>query len=236
MHNVPNEKITASVMAATDPLSPFWKSDREIDNAIGALRYRRAEEKRQVQAELIQTAKLLCDEDLAIFIHLLLWDCPREVSLATLRKMIGKDATNEQVVAIAGPCKAYTRCIRCGRSYWQDVFSRKELRAKHMNTIDACPDCLSISAETAEVLLKTARARTQKLAAMPYQEYLQTPEWKETRKAALEHAHHRCQICNSSERLNVHHRTYERRGRERSDDLIVLCNSCHALYHGKAKV
>jgi hypothetical protein len=33
------------------------------------------------------------------------------------------------------------------------------------------------------------------------------------------------------ELLEVHHRTYERLGRELTTDLTVPCNACHELYH-----
>jgi 5-methylcytosine-specific restriction endonuclease McrA len=64
-----------------------------------------------------------------------------------------------------------------------------------------------------------------------YQEYLASPEWQGTRDDALHQAKHRCHICNSRHQLEVHHRTYERIGRERPDDLTVLCRPCHALFH-----
>ena len=68
---------------------------------------------------------------------------------------------------------------------------------------------------------------------MPYRDYLQTSEWQERRKAALKRTGYRCQVCNRGRTLHVHHRTYERRGAELASDLIVLCDECHALYHGK---
>lgn len=66
---------------------------------------------------------------------------------------------------------------------------------------------------------------------MPYNEYLQTSHWKETRAAAIERAHNRCQLCNADKSLHVHHRTYERIGEELDADLIVLCSSCHSRFH-----
>lgn len=66
---------------------------------------------------------------------------------------------------------------------------------------------------------------------MPYDAYLRSEWWMCVRKAALERAGHRCQVCNASERLNVHHRTYEARGCESLDDLTVLCRDCHGLFH-----
>jgi hypothetical protein len=89
-------------------------------------------------------------------------------------------------------------------------------------------------------LLETAREieehlfreeRSWALANMPYREYLQTCEWHEKRAAARARAGERCQVCNSDGPLDVHHRTYEPRGDEREEDLIVLCRSCHDLFH-----
>src|SRR5690242_506966 len=65
--------------------------------------------------------------------------------------------------------------------------------------------------------------RSWELANMPYNEYLQTCQWDEKRTAARARAGERCQVCNSPGPLNVHHRTYERRGAERDEDLMVLC-------------
>lgn len=75
--------------------------------------------------------------------------------------------------------------------------------------------------------------RLQELRTMPYQAYLQTPEWQAKRDQALDKAGHRCQLCNSNDSLNVHHRTYERRGNEELSDLTVLCRACHSLFHDR---
>lgn len=69
------------------------------------------------------------------------------------------------------------------------------------------------------------------LRTMPYADYLKTEHWQIVRAAALEFAEHRCQLCNSADRLNVHHRTYERRGAEEPGDVIVLCHRCHGQFH-----
>ena len=75
--------------------------------------------------------------------------------------------------------------------------------------------------------------RLAELQAMPYDEYLRTPEWKQTRAAALVRADHRCALDpNHTGQLDVHHRFYERRGAEPPSDLIVLCHPCHRLHHG----
>ena len=70
---------------------------------------------------------------------------------------------------------------------------------------------------------------------MPYREYLQSPEWAARRLGKILAADRRCQVCNSKGPLEVHHRTYERRGAERWGDLTVLCEVCHGLFtaHGR---
>lgn len=66
-----------------------------------------------------------------------------------------------------------------------------------------------------------------------YHKYLETDGWQERRQNALEAAGWRCQVCNNSERLEVHHRTYKNLGNETLDDVIVLCRGCHSKFHGK---
>lgn len=70
------------------------------------------------------------------------------------------------------------------------------------------------------------------LRDMPYPEYLDTEHWQELRKVALRKAECKCHRCGGNDReLHVHHLTYERRGRERQKDLMVLCVECHEKAH-----
>jgi hypothetical protein len=64
-----------------------------------------------------------------------------------------------------------------------------------------------------------------------YYAYLKSPEWAVRRQWKLEAAENRCQLCDATDRLQVHHRTYERLGKERIADLIVLCERCHRKFH-----
>jgi 5-methylcytosine-specific restriction endonuclease McrA len=73
--------------------------------------------------------------------------------------------------------------------------------------------------------------RRKELCTMPYEDYLKTPEWNKIRLRALKRVKYRCQVCNKKDVLNVHHRTYERRGHEKIVDLVVLCKDCHKLFH-----
>lgn len=77
------------------------------------------------------------------------------------------------------------------------------------------------------------QAEIQRLKTIPYSEYLKSEHWQNLRRRMLKRASFRCQLCNTQGRLNVHHRTYERRGCEEYSDLIVLCENCHGKFHGK---
>lgn len=73
----------------------------------------------------------------------------------------------------------------------------------------------------------------------PYLAYLASPEWRARVEAAKRRAGWRCQLCNVDRwfaRLDVHHRTYERLGRERDEDLLVLCRHCHDIFHANGKL
>lgn len=74
--------------------------------------------------------------------------------------------------------------------------------------------------------------RIAELRAMPYRDYLRTPEWCQTRAAALERAGHRCSLDHThSDHLEVHHNTYDRLGAELPSDVVVLCQACHRVHH-----
>lgn len=66
--------------------------------------------------------------------------------------------------------------------------------------------------------------------------YLTSWHWKFTRWAKklqvrIFTGKVQCEKCRSTKRLQVHHETYERIGRERLSDLTLLCDSCHKKEH-----
>ena len=73
---------------------------------------------------------------------------------------------------------------------------------------------------------------------LQYKDFLKTAYWQGIRKYKLDKANNKCALCNSKKRLNVHHKTYDRHGTEHlpevaDEDLIVLCQDCHAKFHDK---
>ena len=70
---------------------------------------------------------------------------------------------------------------------------------------------------------------------MPYERYLQTPEWAAIRRMALDRDGNKCTQCGSTTVLQAHHVTYKRRGHEKLKDLKTLCKNCHEQTHGKRR-
>ncbi len=60
-----------------------------------------------------------------------------------------------------------------------------------------------------------------------YPAYLKSPEWRARRLAVLERAGGVCEMCRTSQATQIHHRTYERLGREADVDLMAICSDCH---------
>ena len=100
--------------------------------------------------------------------------------------------------------------------------------------------CLGITDEARESYARAydkrhgykPRDRLSELRAMPYADYLTTPEWAETRQDVLDRAAFKCQLCGrNGGLLHVHHNSYEHLGEEYPEDMIALCAGCHTHYH-----
>lgn len=64
-----------------------------------------------------------------------------------------------------------------------------------------------------------------------YCAYLHSDLWQQIRLRRLAFDGYICQRCGASQNLDVHHLTYQRRGREDIADIITLCRSCHLQHH-----
>ena len=64
-----------------------------------------------------------------------------------------------------------------------------------------------------------------------YHNYINSKPWKEKCKIIKKERENKCQVCGSKNDLQVHHNTYERLGCENDNDLVLLCKSCHFLFH-----
>ncbi len=68
-----------------------------------------------------------------------------------------------------------------------------------------------------------------------YGEYLNSIDWKAKCTRVIQQRGKRCEVCNSSYRIEVHHLTYARIFNERLEDLQVLCFQCHRKAHPEKK-
>lgn len=160
----------------------------------------------------------------------------REATLTALRDLGGQGA-REAIKA---------RAVEVGR------FSPRELSAVAVERSGAKPgrlvdqqlswalsdlkrDGLVANPERGTWELTDAARRLDELQRMPYDEYLNTPEWERTRAAALERAQYSCALdVGHTDGLEVQHRTRERLGAEHPADLVVLCASCLELFQDEA--
>ena len=73
--------------------------------------------------------------------------------------------------------------------------------------------------------------RSRRRRSLFYVVYLHSPLWRLRRRIWIVRAGSRCRRCGSRRRLTIHHRTYQRLGRERRADVTVLCWRCHRRHH-----
>ena len=69
-----------------------------------------------------------------------------------------------------------------------------------------------------------------------YHEYIKSPGWLAKAQAAKQRAGQKCQLCGAKRKdvqLDTHHNTYQRLGREKNTDLLVLCHPCHMRHEDK---
>lgn len=64
-----------------------------------------------------------------------------------------------------------------------------------------------------------------------YNDYIRSPAWRAVKRRYAEQQPWICNICGTEDGLQLHHRTYERVGEERLEDLMPLCEDCHEMVH-----
>lgn len=67
-----------------------------------------------------------------------------------------------------------------------------------------------------------------------YQTYLASREWSLLREQVRERSGNQCERCWHAPQQAVHHMTYENVGHESLDELLAVCNPCHAWLSGKS--
>lgn len=84
-------------------------------------------------------------------------------------------------------------------------------------------------------LATMSKREMKRLRSISYRSYLYSEHWKILRAAVLFRDNYKCVDCgirNGISKLQAHHLSYARRGYERVDDLISVCDACHEKRHG----
>lgn len=89
-------------------------------------------------------------------------------------------------------------------------------------------DQATMTFEQAHIMALELRAEEiERCQTMPYADYLALPWWDFVRARALRRARGVCELCQEAHATEAHHTTYKRIGREKPDDMVALCRSCH---------
>jgi 5-methylcytosine-specific restriction endonuclease McrA len=62
-----------------------------------------------------------------------------------------------------------------------------------------------------------------------YERHIKSTQWRNSRRAIIKLRGNKCERCPSTFELDLHHKTYERLGREQLSDLELLCKACHKI-------
>ena len=64
-----------------------------------------------------------------------------------------------------------------------------------------------------------------------YSDYLKSRHWAKFKAKYRSKAIYQCCLCESTEKLQLHHKTYQRVGNEKIGDCVYLCANHHLLVH-----
>lgn len=202
------------------------------------------------QWTLAQAIGLLVGEnaDLKHELARFLWEVDGVVPTATIEVMTGYDGREMREIATSDPI-AWFRCLDCEapllprdrRAFMSMSREHRAICAARNGDLviadSLCQGCFTLRlehyADEKRVESLAQRARRAQLRKMSFEEYRLTPEWQTKRTQALSRAGYRCQTCGCRDtRLDVHHNSYKCYGDESICDLVVLCETCHELFHG----
>jgi 5-methylcytosine-specific restriction endonuclease McrA len=130
-------------------------------------------------------------------------------------------------------------CLKCHGANGDIVKLAKCREDMHSGKIELiCDSCKEEAKQKKlETTLKRNSAKITEYQNMTYGAYLLTPHWRRLRMKVIRNVNGKCQNCGTSpyysSSLHVHHLTYEHRGYETFDELMVLCKSCHEDLHGR---
>lgn len=111
----------------------------------------------------------------------------------------------------------------------------KEQKLKSFNENILCPN---FHKKTVDINMLIEFSKENKnleefIIKMKYSDFLKTLYWRSITKYKKERSNYKCELCGSTENLQIHHKTYIHHGKEifYLNDLIVLCGRCHKNEH-----
>lgn len=127
-------------------------------------------------------------------------------------------------------------CPECGNTWELEAVNRSELSfSKYGGLCSFCKNDGEAAKQYRAAVFGSKYPKRESIqpsyTGQPYAKYLQSEHWQTIKRIKLEQAVGGCQLCGSRVSPHVHHRTYERRGCERLEDLTVLCAHCHESFH-----
>lgn len=159
--------------------------------------------------------------------------------------------TNCQTVATCKQCREYKIVLNKQKqeneranflsTYGKDRESNTDILVKHFLLVDGMPkEGVTWKEIAVEMDRRLSMCNEEKLAQviceMEYGEFLRTPYWKITSFEVKRKNKFKCVMCDSKERLQVHHKNYQSHGYEHTyfgmQSLTCVCDECHAKHHG----
>ena len=208
-----------------DGLTKIWGEVRELERKA-------ANAKKRAEREIGRLARNKHRQEALRRIY---WDELERLSVQRIGELFRIPTL--EVAARAGELGAKTSCLLChedlevvirARSHRRELEAESGVNPKHR----ICGNCTAFRDMDLELLRKKPGEKLTPAHRAAYSRYLKTPQWKERRARALKRAKHKCSLCSKKHGLECHHRSYERIGQERPEDLIIICSSCHGTHHG----
>jgi len=182
-------------------------------------------------SDITKKFKDYSEEEIIEIANYLYWNVSQIKSKVIAEELL--NMTIRGLLKIIKPFESNIKCKLCNTSLF--CKSRNELTYNRNNKFFICKKCREQRNEerikTRDIETSNRNKNINYLKNLQYSEYLQSKHWRHFRENVLKRSNYRCSICNTDNNIHVHHRTYENRGHENYEDVIVLCGNCHHLFH-----
>jgi len=227
-----------------DTLLATVEEMRQADDLVARLKARATQEAHGLADILDKPTRLAA----GVYAY---WHAP-EVSANDIAFGVTGHAHPAKMMKQAGPVSVGVPCDRCQEDL--PIRSRAQMKETQDRLRDGvrwpegfrviCKTCeADIHEERRAVYEQQDRRRVQRrleLRALPYADYLQTPDWRHVREQHLEallSMHHStlvCEVCTSEQGRGVYHKTLD--GLGGGDDLVVLCGACRDVLKAAGRI